>query len=389
MRLSLRTLPDRPGTVLTRCLFAAMILACKNPSEAVQRDEVVVVGGGEAGQLLVVDPIARSVDRIGSWGRYPGPYARSPDGALLYFGVFSEAQGLQLVAFDLRSLRVSWVESLSQSGRARVIDGVEFPGGVGALAVSPDGSRLFVWPGVRDGVRGIAVLDARTRSVLGFVGPVEVTAGLTTLPSSGSMPLGAVLAIGARTTDLRPSADSLLIVDPATLGVRSVDPVPSSTGLRLHLWQVVPAPGSENVYIVASSGLYKYDLARASVIAQVARPTLGRLAVAPNGAALYLTDPGSFFDSPGSGRLFVFGPDLVPRDPIDLRSAMSGDTIPVTRAATVSRDGKTVYVTSGTSSRGPLYGTQPGRLFVVDAPANRVRSAILLGDWSVGPPWLR
>jgi len=277
----------------------------------------------------------------------------SVNGATVYARVTNETRGAELVAIDTRTFSVVWREPVSDGRRQRVVDGVELWGAT-ALAASPDGSRLFVARAYRDRVPGVAVLDAETRAVVGFVDSLFVTAELVALPPGVGAPVGAILALGARTMNDRPAADSLFVIDPATLEVLHADAVRprSGAGPRVQLWEALPAPDGRHVYVVASEGIFKYDLVSRIVVASAFPPSLGSLAIAPDGQELYLTGPGVGFDHPSSGLLYLFGPDLQRREPIDLRS-VALDRMPLDPAARV------------------------------------VRSAIDLGDWGGGRVFVR
>jgi DNA-binding beta-propeller fold protein YncE len=380
--------------LLALCAGCMVTGSCRSPGEpdrGLAPGAAAIVAAGENSAFALVDLAAeRVVAHLDEGWEAAGPVASSLDGATLYAKVFGDARGAELVAVDTRTFSIAWREAVSDGTRRREVDGVELWGG-SALAASPDGRRLFVASAFRTGVPGVAVLDAKTRAVVGFIGPLVVTSELVTQPPSAGAAAGAILALGARTTDDRPLADSLLVIDPRTLEVLRADDVrPRSTaGPRVQLWQVLPAPDGRHVYVVASDGIFKLDLESRAVVATAALPSFGRLAIAPDGQWLYLTDPGTAFDDPGSGLLYVFGPDLQRREPIDLRSAALNGIPPVTLAAAVARDGTAVYVTAGTTSRGPLYGPQPARLLVVDPAARLVRTVIQLEDWGVGPVFVR
>ena len=83
--------------------------------------------------------------------------------------------------------------------------------------------------------------------------------------------------------------------------------------------------------------------------------------------------------------VFVLGPDLQPRDPINLQAASVNGIAPVLRSAAVSRDGSLLFVASGTAHAGSLFGFQPARLLVVDAASGTLLHDVSLpNDWAAG-----
>lgn len=353
-------------------LILASLLSCRDSQAPVPAGETVLMGA--LGQFaLVGGSPARVADRYGPVPTSILADARSPDSATIYVtGVDEGGQNPRLVAFDTRARRVRWVEPIAPAA-PRLVTGIEVGGG--PLAVSPDGTRLFVGTSrrQRDGVVGIASLDVRTRQPVAFAGPFFLELDvMATLPPGPVAPGGAVLVAGSHTDATAPRRDRLYLLDPMTLGVMdSAEVVPPANDYRPLFSQVLPAADGRHVYLIGRTTLYRYDLLARQVTATAPRPSSGTLALAPDGERLYMTDRGSFPEFPGSGLLFVFGKNLEVFEPIDLRGARVGGITPVTQQAVVGRDGTRVYVTAGTGLPLALYGTQPGRVLIVD-PVRRI-----------------
>jgi DNA-binding beta-propeller fold protein YncE len=378
---------------LTVVLPSAVLTGCGDGAGPEPLGEAVLVFGGEGSRLSVVD---------GTTGRIaatPGPVARSkranalaPDGSTAYVTLLGETHGNELAALSLPAGRFRWRLALTDPGNeaATLVDGLELYGS--ALATTPDGARLVISHALRPADRArvldsarVALLDLTTRHVLATVGPLSVNPdGLATLPAGPAAPRGAVLAIGARKRGVSPSLDWLFVLDPETLAATdSAALTPAAADAGGTLRRLVVAPDRRRVYLLARDGeLIAYDLVDRAVVGRSHAPPGAWLAVAPDGQRVYASDPGSFIDSPGSGKLFVFDGTLAPLGAIDLGTAAAVNGFPpATHGLAVSRDGARLYVASGTASVGPLYGPQPQRLLVVDVAQRTILHATALGDY--------
>jgi hypothetical protein len=105
------------------------------------------------------------------------------------------------------------------------------------------------------------------------------------------------------------------------------------------------------------------------------------MALSPDARLVVLSDPGDFFDDPGSGKFYVYNESLQLQQVIDLAPASLDGNRVVTSRIAFSRDGRWLFVAAGTSSRGPLYGPQRAQVVVIDATTLQVLRAIPLNDW--------
>lgn len=368
-------------------LVGGTVPACHDASTAPGTgSDTVLVTGGEAHHLTVVAPgTGQLVGSVGPLPQFQDMFARSPDSATLYLTAFDSA-GRVLLAVDTHSQGIVWRESLSDPVR---FQGTSVAGDYG-LAVSPDEQRLFVASARRaapaDTSPGIAVLDAASRDLIGFIGPLWVQpGGLATMLPGPALTRGAILVVGRRQREEQPSQDWLFVFDPQTLTVvDSAAIAQPHAGSGPTLAGVFPARDGRTVYVTSVDSLYHFDLVTKEILARTPLPGLsGDIAFSPDGRTMYVTDGGDLFDTPGSGQIAVFDADLNPQPPIDLRtSAAVNGQPPSMQGAAVSSDGRMLYVAAGTPSRGPLYGPQPARLLVVDCRTRRLLRAIPLNDWA-------
>lgn len=375
-------------------LACALVVSCSDALTPHEHGDLVVVDGGEGASIALVD-VARDrvAGRLAPIPRFKGPGLTSPDRST---SLFKAGDGTGAWIFDVQ------VQSLSSAREARI----DAPGATHpidslyvnayAMAFSPDGTRLFAsgafldpWPILPppDG-EFIAVLDPQLTTVLARIGPLQArqTFGLATLPPGPVARRGAILAVGSRRRQGEGSGntiDQLWVIDPTTYAIiDSLQPEPNpAAGRDVLLTQVVASPDGQHAYVVSDAGvIYECDLAAHATIASVPAFGTGQLAIAPDGQTLYLTDQGDYFDTPGSGQVFVYGSDLSPRPPIDLRPTFGGG-VPATHGIAVSPSDTLLYVATGTGSLGPNYGPQPLQLLIIDLTGHTPIRKVPLHDY--------
>jgi hypothetical protein len=377
---------DQRHYMIALPFFLLALTSCDTGQDPRAIGDIVIIGGGEADGLVVVDAATTEViARPGPLPRYKQAFALALDSSSLYVTAVGDA-GRELIRLDTRSFRVVSRNAMSEIEGGSNIGQLTIHGGR-ALAVFPSGAKLAVARAYRDGVGGIVVLDANSWDPIDFIHPLYVQAlGVEPLPPGPEFPQGALLVIGARQENVQPSMDWLFVIDPLTHGfVDSAAIAPPANDSRRTLRQVLPAPDGRNVYVLGRSLIYRYDLVRREITATVERPSRGQLSISPNGSTLYVSDPGGRFGLPGSGLLFVYNANLEPGVPIDLSEAALNGTPPVTGAAAVGSTNRYVYVVAGTASRGPGYGSQPGRLLIVDATISQLVGIVDLNGWGFWP----
>jgi len=366
-------------------LAIAGVGSCADSTSPVAPGDLVIVGGGAMTNIAAVS-VSRGevVARIGPIPKYKDTYALSPDSSRLYISSFDNSSPVTLTVVDTRSLRVVAQEPMSAIGARSAIGPVLPLGGYG-MAVSPDGKKL-VMNGLRgdsttwltDSARVVVIVDVASLTPVGLVGPFSVPAdGIVPVPGSGESASQRVMVLGARPgASVLPSGLILILGGPDLTLVDSLKP-------GVPVYQVVPVSGGQAALLLSARSIYRFDLTTRELVASAPRPTIfGSPCLSPDGSRLYHTDPGDGFDFPGGGSIQVYDvhdETLQLLAPIDLGSA---DLFPPRlNNCAVSRDGRFLFVSSGTWEAGPLYPVQPGRLFVVDRSSGHLVRTVNMGDW--------
>jgi len=358
--------------------------------------DIVATTGTAPDRLLLVNGTSgRVTNRLDVGGRVEG-LASAPDGSVLYAGVAGAGFRQSLVALDARTGRTLWMLPLSENGRPNVVDDIGLLTGE-ILAASSDNRRLYVARSLQGGIGGIAVLDLTSRRPVAFTGPWNVAAGgLVSLGADPTIPLlrdGVIAMVASRQNSAgggRRTGERVYFLAPTTLAVLdSITPDALGGSTTQGIWQIVPAPDGRSLYVGGSQRVARYDFAMRSVTASVARPSLGAVTVTGDGSAVIMTDGGSWPDSPGSGLLFVYGPDLAAHGTIDVSTPMGNTPRSPTATATgvgVSwPSGRVLYLRAGTEAIGPLFPPQQARLLAVDVLERRLLRAVDLGGYGFGP----
>jgi DNA-binding beta-propeller fold protein YncE len=367
------------------------MVSCNDPMSHQAGEDVVIVSSGETDRLVVLSgPDGSVLAKPTPIPQYQDAHALTPDSQTLYFTAFDSIPNRALLTMSTRSFTITSRLSLTELESRSQVAGLSLLGNYG-LALSPDGARLLLADAVREPETGIAVIDVASQTPVSFLGPLSVSPdGLASTQPTAAASQGRIFVIGTRTPGVFPRADSLYILDAETLGITHVASiaVPAADG-SANLFAMQPAPSGERVYLLGTGRLYAYDVTAHQVVADAPVPHYGSIAVAPDEQTVYLTDPGDGREFPGGGLVLAFSPALEPRQPVDLRSQAVDGIPPITQGIAVSPSGRHLYVASGTASRGPLFGPQPRRLFVVELPSGALVRTVTLGDYGAGPVFVR
>jgi DNA-binding beta-propeller fold protein YncE len=360
--------------------------ACGDPAGNGSPSETVLVAAGNEGRFAVLRTEEGIISRPGPVPEIQDAFALSHDRTALYFTAVGTGVERALFAMDTRSFALTTHIALSELESRSEVSNLTLVGN-SSMVLSPDGSRLLLADASHEGVTGVAVLDASSETPTGFIGPLSVQPdGLeATAPTAGA-PDGQIFAIGTRTPGIVPRTDSLFVIDGATLTIQRAvavaEGVPDGTG---SLFEIEASPTGDLVYLLGPDLLYAYDVGAEAVVASAPAPRRGSIGVAPSGGTVYVTDPGDRREFSGSGLVLAFTAMLEPSEPIDLRPEALEGVFPPTEGVAIGAEGSRLYVVSGTGSRGPLFGPQQRRVFVVDAATGAVTERVRLDDYGGGP----
>jgi DNA-binding beta-propeller fold protein YncE len=373
----------------TLLVAAAVLLGCSDSSASLPPGESVFVATFLGNEMPVVTGggVSQRIGPIPSMGAASSSMgaARSLDSTRLYVLASDGVEHFNaLIAVDTRTRRILWSDSVVWTpSRQTNPDAVLFSN-AGGIAVSPDGKQLIWGRAFRHDTLGVGAVDLATRRAFMFQ-PLLAAADVAMLPPGLAASAGAVLILAHRTLPDWNGPAQVYIADPGTLALVDSVLLTPIAGPDDALMQVVPGANGQTAYVLTVSMLYKLDLVTRTTVAAQAHPFVGThasLAVATDGQRLYLPDAGDELDSPGSGLVYAYGSDLEPLDPFDLRASASVDGAPPTmHGAAVSVDGERLYVATGSAAVGPTFGSQPGRLLVLDASRGVLLRAIDLGVW--------
>ena len=366
-------------TGLRRGLIAISVggmCSCSSAFTPQERGTLVIVGDGEASELSVISlaPTA-SRNAIGPIPRFKDTYAYSEPRNRLYVVAFDNAISRTLITIDATRLTVLMRSPLSGIRAPGIGGGSYSLYGNTVMSPSHDGDQLIM-DGFCNASRALLSMSTSTLSITGAICPLVIRpGGLTSLPPQSGR--SRFLVAGSRRDDYR--APHLFIVALSPLEVIDSIPVSSLIAPGTVISHVV-ASGDSLLFFKTSTSILKFDLREERLVTSIASPSRGSLSLSIDGSRLYVTDPGDGRDFPGSGLVYQFTSDLVSLPPIDLRAVLT-DTTPTTNRITFTPDGRWLLVSSGTGSLGPLYGPQPGRVFVIDAVTGITERVLRTGDW--------
>ncbi len=374
------------GRTAAGLLLPALLATCTSPEAPTPTGDVAVVVNVESGRVPVVAvPQGQVLSEADLLPRFVWSHAAAPDTSVVYLSTQTgDANTVELIALDLMTRRIRWRETWSAI-LARSLVGPVFTQLPFALTTDPSGTHLYVADASKGSIHGVLVLDLATRTPVDFLPRLVIGLfGLAVAQPTAEFPNGVVLAAATQDPNATPSVSSLFLIDPATREL--IDSIPNLTPLVDRrggsIDRLVVAPGGREVFGIGSGYLVKVDLPTRTVLARTTTTIFaGGLAVAPDGASIFVADQGDNRDSPGSGTIFRYDANLQSLPPIPLPTNLPRDPVLVSHAVAVSGNSRTLYVTAGTGSIGPLFGSQPARLLIVDLNSGAVK-VVPLGDWN-------
>ena len=377
---------------LSLLAFAGVLAGCDHsvaPIEAPGPQLIAI--GGESNTVPIVDEgLGRVVAQLGPVASFKGPSAALPASHTVAF-VAADSTGRALIGVDLQIRVLTTLLRLDSPVARHQQDGVWIRGG--GLAFGPTGRQAFLGSTFKTDPDA-AVADTE------FIGVVDLQSGhvnaaipfqirgpssLATIAPSAALPRGGIAALGSRRPfgSVPAAPEMLIVIDAGSFAVVDSAMLEGSTEATSSLLrQVVVAPDGSAAYATSQDGrVFVYDLVRHTVShsAQMGPTSLG---IAPDGQRLYATNGGTLVDSPGSGVILMMTPDLRVVDSVDLRNMAALDrVVPALGVPVIDDTGQSLFVAAGTSSIGPVFGTQPLRVLQVDLTSHRLVSAIPLGEY--------
>lgn len=375
---------------LWMCLSALSAAACSNqvvtPSDADAPRILVTSDRAEEFQteLSVVGSGSVTANSVAVAGELESALLLV-DSATLLMGVVHADSRRDLVAVDTRTLLERWRRSVSN--RLVPIEQAEIGiRAVTGLTASLDGKWVYVSQAIRQGVVGIARVNAQTNVAEAFSGPWLLGGTMSVLPSGVGHPDGALAMVASRE-----NSSGGVLRSPSVFLLHPLSLVPfdslSATDLENPdaIINLIVLDGGGSLLIGTSSRLLRFDLALRRITASAPRPGLGAIVASVDERTFAVLDQGRFPELAGSGRIYLFGPQLAMLDSIDVSTPLGG--APQSPLATVMGgavfDDATgdLYVRTGSAPFGSLYPTQPARVVVVNVRERRVTRVVpLLGD---------
>jgi hypothetical protein len=342
--------------------------------------EAAFVVNWQGSQVVVVDVAnAAVVARAGPVPAFKGVSAFDARNGAIYVTGYDNTLPPNLVRVETATLRVTATRYDSINARSTV-GPLELYGTYGMAALA-DSTGALVVDGRVGSVPGVVKLEGSTYRPVAFGGPFVVAAdGLATL-SPAQYPGGAVLVAAARDSMGSQVQDYLFVLDPVTLSPRDSFRFTAPRGGSFSaIGRFLVSTSGSDLYVVADNSILRFDLLSRQVTASAPRPTSGALCLSHDGSRLFVTDPGDMWDYPGAGIVRSFSAALGPLPSIDLNGPSPGISPELNRCA-LSADDSVLLVSSGTGSRGPLFGPQRARLYVVSLSSGAF-SIVELGGWA-------
>jgi hypothetical protein len=377
----------RPGAIRFHAgLIAACALALQGCGDAfavewIHRDRVLIPGTEIAAGVVYDLNLRAIVRRVGPPLTDQGFSIYRRSSASLYtVGRLASGDDV-LLELDVRTGAQRRRHVLSGTQGPIRSNGVAFGRLVAAL--DPVRDRMYVWNSERAGQFGVAVMDLATGEAVDFRRVALRRGGVSALPPNARFTEGAVLVYG---DDGNPDFSRAVIyaLTGTPLAVR--DSIVLAPPSRTFLQVDVSADGRE-LLVGTNSQILRIDAESKVITARATRPNTGAITRSPTDGRFFLAAPGTV-DRPTPNLIHVLQPSLELAGVADLRSLPESQLPLGIAGCVVSGDGQWLYVLTGVSRTGPLYGPQETAILVVDAMTLRVSNVHALGTFGTGTPGL-
>ncbi len=309
-------------------------------------------------RTIVVDPASSA--RLGEIGPVIGNQAltsMSPESDVLAVGGYGE-NGPILATINVRSGSVQWEWSVpSQVGDYK-------PWVPGAVWVSRDERRAFVYPVSRNDTLGIAAIGIPSGEITHYL-PTGLNGRLLRTLAGVRYPPGTIAVLSSP-----PMTGPAIAFYSEDLELLDAVAVPASVR------KAVLTPDESAAYYITDTELGKVDLVNGGVVARTAVTTDYFLALSGNGASVFIQD----IAQPHLG-LSEYAPSLTFRRSISLDHAIDEGVPTHIEDLVVSPDGTRAFVLTGHSN--PFIPLERSVLRTVDLATGQLLSVLELHEVGV------
>ncbi len=302
------------------------------------------------------------------------------DSSTMLMGVVNADASRELITLDTRTLSERSRRVISRS----LVPVDQASVGLRALVTmteSADRRSIYVSQAIRDGVGGLARVNAQSLISEAFSGPWLLGSPVRLMPPTASRPDGALVMVASRENSTGGSLRSptVFLLHPSTLA--PLDSLsPSELEFPGAIINLLVTERGASLIVGTGSRLMRFDMAQRRITAQTVRRGLGGIVATSDGRTIVALDQGQFPELAGSGMVYVYDANLALTDSVDVSTALGGTphslTATVMGGAVLDETTGELYLRTGSPPFGSLYPIQPARVVVVSLRDRRVVRAI-------------